>query len=131
MTDATARLRSPRVLLACAWTLFQLYTAWAGMLDLLVQLPLHVAFAVALGLLTPGAGPAPGPGRRALDRLGAVLALACAGHYIAHNARLVSRMGRSSCWRWRSSRTRSPGPGCRASWGTGASRPSGSSTSRC
>lgn len=41
-----------RVTLAVVWSLFQLYTAAAGMFDLLVQLPLHVALAVALGFLT-------------------------------------------------------------------------------
>ncbi len=35
-----------------AWSLFQLNTAVAGMFALLIQLPLHVAFAVALGFLT-------------------------------------------------------------------------------
>ena len=44
--------RSPRVWLGIAWSLFQLYTAYAGMFDLLIQLPVHVAFAVALGFLT-------------------------------------------------------------------------------
>ena len=38
--------RSPRVWLGIAWSLFQLYTAYAGMFDLLIQLPVHVAFAV-------------------------------------------------------------------------------------
>ena len=45
-------LRSPRVWLGIAWSVFQLYTAYAGMFDLLIQLPVHVAFAVALGFLT-------------------------------------------------------------------------------
>ena len=45
-------LRSPRAWLAAAWSVFQLYTAYAGMYDLLIQLPVHVAFAVALGFLT-------------------------------------------------------------------------------
>jgi TRAP transporter 4TM/12TM fusion protein len=81
-----------RVGLAVAWSLFQLYTAWAGMFDLLVQLPLHVAFAVALGFLTPPAGQSPGRWRRGLDAAGAVLALGCAAHYLAHNERLVTRM---------------------------------------
>jgi TRAP transporter 4TM/12TM fusion protein len=62
------------------------------MFDLLVQLPLHVAFAVALGFLTPAGGRAPGAARRALDGLGAALALACAAHYLAHHERLASRM---------------------------------------
>jgi len=44
-------LGSPRVWLAAAWSLFQLYTAYAGLFDLLIQLPVHVAFAVALGFL--------------------------------------------------------------------------------
>src|ERR671937_265604 len=43
--------RSPRVWLAVAWSVFQLYTAYAGMYDLLIQLPVHVAFAVAVGVL--------------------------------------------------------------------------------
>jgi len=82
----------PAVWLAVAWSLFQLYTAYSGMFDLLIQLPLHVAFAVALGFLTPPAGTSPGPWRRVLDGAGAALALACAAHYIAHNERLTSRM---------------------------------------
>ena len=44
--------RSPRVWLSVAWSVFQLYTAWAGLFDLLIQLPVHVAFAVALAFLT-------------------------------------------------------------------------------
>lgn len=93
-------LRSPRVWLAIAWSLFQLYTAQAGLFDLLVQLPVHVAFAVALGFLTP---PTPESSaqaerlrarrpRRLLDALGALLALACAGYYVAHQERLATRM---------------------------------------
>jgi TRAP transporter 4TM/12TM fusion protein len=82
----------PAVWLAIGWSVFQLYTAYSGMFDLLIQLPLHVAFAVALGFLTPGAGAHPGPWRRSLDGLGAGLALACAAHYIVHNERLTSRM---------------------------------------
>jgi TRAP transporter 4TM/12TM fusion protein len=97
------RVGSPRAWLAATWSLFQLYTAQAGLYDLLIQLPVHVAFAVALGFLTP---PTPdsaeaaerlralGPSRwrRGLDGLGALLALACALHYIVHNDRLASRM---------------------------------------
>jgi TRAP transporter 4TM/12TM fusion protein len=94
-------LASPRVWLAAVWSLFQLYTAYAGMFDLLVQLPVHVAFAVALAFLTPAAGVAATAGdvrarrhagRRWLDAAGAALALACGAYYIAQNARLVSRM---------------------------------------
>ena len=39
--------------LAGAWSLFQLYTAALGTFDLLIQLPVHVASAVALGFLVP------------------------------------------------------------------------------
>jgi len=85
-------LGAPRVWLAVVWSLFQLYTAWAGMFDLLVQLPVHVAFAVALGFLTPPAGARPGRARQGLDGAAAVLALACAGYYVAENPRLASRM---------------------------------------
>lgn len=92
--------RSPRIWLAIAWTLFQLYTAQAGLFDLLVQLPVHVAFAVALGFLTT---PTPESAaqaerlrrhrpRRLLDGLCAVLAVACAGHYVVHQERLATRM---------------------------------------
>jgi TRAP-type uncharacterized transport system fused permease subunit len=45
-------LRSPRVWLGITWSVFQVYTAYAGLFDLLIQLPVHVAFAVALGFLT-------------------------------------------------------------------------------
>jgi len=93
-------LEAARVGLAAAWTIFQLYTAQAGLYDLLIQLPVHVGFAVALAFLT---GPIPeSPARAAArsgrtrrrwpDALAALLALACAAYYVAHNARLASRM---------------------------------------
>src|SRR5207302_6406431 len=93
-------LRSPRVLLAIAWSVFQLYTAYAGLYDLLIQLPVHVAFATALGFLTE---PPPDSteaaealrrrrSRRRLDGALAGLALLCAAHYVWHNGRLASRM---------------------------------------
>jgi TRAP transporter 4TM/12TM fusion protein len=96
-------LRSPRAWLAAAWSLFQLYTAQAGLYDLLIQLPVHVAFAVALGFLTPPTPDSPEAAerlrtlgrsrwRRGLDGFGALLALACALHYVVHNERLASRM---------------------------------------
>ena len=93
-------LRSPRVWLAVTWSLFQVYTAYAGMYDLLIQLPVHVAFAVALAFLTE---PMP-ESRDAAERLArrrprralrlglAALALLCAAHYVWHNPRLASRM---------------------------------------
>jgi TRAP-type uncharacterized transport system fused permease subunit len=40
------------VWLGIIWSVFQVYTAYAGLFDLLIQLPVHVAFAVALGFLT-------------------------------------------------------------------------------
>jgi TRAP transporter 4TM/12TM fusion protein len=84
-------LRAPRVWLAVVWSLFQLWTAYGGMFDLMIQLPLHVGFAIALGFVTPAA-----EGARARvrwwDMLGALLALACAGHFIAWNQHLVTRM---------------------------------------
>ncbi|MGH7326597.1 MAG: TRAP transporter permease, partial [Candidatus Rokuibacteriota bacterium] len=83
---------NPRIWLAVLWSLFQLYTASRGMFDLLIQLPLHAAFAVALGFLTPPPGARPGRWRRALDEGGAMLALACAAHYFVHNERLTTRM---------------------------------------
>jgi TRAP transporter 4TM/12TM fusion protein len=93
-------LRSPRVWLAVLWSLFQLYTAQAGLYDLLIQLPVHVAFAVALGFLTDPLPDSPEaaealrrrPRRRWLDGSLAVLALLCAAHYVWHNDRLASRM---------------------------------------
>src|SRR5919202_1325084 len=45
---------NPRRGLAVAWSLFQLYTAWAGTFDLLIQLPVHVAFAVVVGVVFVG-----------------------------------------------------------------------------
>src|SRR5256885_11494297 len=94
--------RSPRVWLAVAWSVFQLYTAYAGMYDLLIQLPLHVAFAVALGFLTPPIADSPEAAarlarqrpRRWLDVGLAALSLLCAAHYVWHNPRLASRMAR-------------------------------------
>lgn len=85
-------LRSPRAWLAALWSLFQLYTAWAGTYDLLIQLPVHVAFAVALGFVTPASAAPRGAALRALDALGALLALGGGAYYVAHNARLTSRM---------------------------------------
>ncbi|HTO12990.1 MAG TPA: TRAP transporter permease [Candidatus Binatia bacterium] len=93
-------LRAPRVWLAIAWSLFQLYTAVAGLYDLLVQLPVHVGFAVALGFLTEptpesaaqAAALARRRRRRWLDGTLAVLALACAAHYVVHVERLTTRM---------------------------------------
>ena len=70
------------------WSVFQLWTAYRGMFDLLIQLPMHVAFATALGFLSPPAG-----GRaRWPDLIAAAAALACAAHYIAWNGLLASRM---------------------------------------
>ena len=64
-------LSGARLGLGAGWSLFQLYTAWAGAFDLLIQLPIHAACAVALGFLTPAdARPA-----RWWDGVGAVLAL--------------------------------------------------------
>jgi len=81
-----------RLGVAVLWSLFQLYTAWAGTYDLLIQLPVHVAFAVALGFLTP-AGDAPiGGVRRAVDVPAAAVALACGAYFVVNNPRLASRM---------------------------------------
>jgi TRAP transporter 4TM/12TM fusion protein len=93
-------LHSPRVWLAIVWSAFQVYTAYAGMWDLLIQLPLHVAFAVALGFLTAPIADSPETAaklarhrpRRWLDVGLAGLALLCAAHYVWHNPRLASRM---------------------------------------
>jgi TRAP transporter 4TM/12TM fusion protein len=92
--------RSPRVWLGIAWSLFQLYTAYAGMFDLLIQLPVHVAFAVALGFLTEPAAESAEQAEQARRRRPrpwlncalALLAVACAAHYVWHNERLASRM---------------------------------------
>ena len=91
---------SPRVWLAAAWSLFQLYTAYAGLFDLLIQLPVHVAFAVALGFLpdpipqsaTQAAALGGRRPRRGLDGLCALLAGACVAYYLWHHQRLVTRM---------------------------------------
>jgi TRAP transporter 4TM/12TM fusion protein len=93
-------VKAARVALAAAWTIFQLYTAQAGLYDLLIQLPVHVGFAVALAFLTDPisasaarAAPRSRPARRRWpDALAALLALACAAYYVAHNGRLASRM---------------------------------------
>ena len=93
-------LRAPRVWLGILWSLFQLYTAYAGMFDLLVQLPVHVAFAVALGFLTEPAAESAEQAEKARRRRArpwlngalALLAVLCAAHYIWHNERLASRM---------------------------------------
>jgi len=81
-------LRSPRVWLALLWSVFQLWTAYRGMFDLLIQLPVHVAFATALGFLSPPAG-----GRaRWHDALAALATVACAAHYVFWNSLLATRM---------------------------------------
>ena len=93
-------VRSPRAWLGVAWSAFQIYTAYAGLYDLLIQLPVHVAFAVALGFLTPPTPDSPEaaarlaarPPRWWLDGTLAVLALAGGAHYVWHNERLASRM---------------------------------------
>jgi TRAP transporter 4TM/12TM fusion protein len=93
-------VRSPRVWLAIVWSVFQIYTAYAGMWDLLIQLPLHVAFAVALGFLTAPTPDSPEAAarlarrrsRRWLDVGLAGLSVLCAAHYVWHNPRLASRM---------------------------------------
>ncbi|HEV8586098.1 MAG TPA: TRAP transporter fused permease subunit [Methylomirabilota bacterium] len=93
-------LRSPRAWLAIAWPVFQLYTAYAGMWDLLIQLPVHVAFATALGFLTPPMPDSPEaaarlaarPPRRWPGLVLAGLTAACAAHFVWHNERLASRM---------------------------------------
>jgi TRAP transporter 4TM/12TM fusion protein len=82
-----------RTALAVAWSAFQLYTAATGLFDLLIQLPIHVAFAVALGFLTPASDTGDPPAwRRLSDPAAALLALACGAYYVVNNARLISRM---------------------------------------
>ena len=82
-----------RTALAVAWSVFQLYTAATGLFDLLIQLPIHVAFAVALGFLTPTSDSGDPPAWRRLgDPAAALLALACGAYYVVNNARLISRM---------------------------------------
>jgi TRAP transporter 4TM/12TM fusion protein len=81
-------LAGARLGLGVAWSLFQLYTAWAGAFDLLIQLPVHAALAVALGFLTPaGARPVRWP-----DAACGLLALAAGAYYVAAYSRLVTRM---------------------------------------
>ncbi len=59
------------------------------MFDLLIQLPLHVAFAAALGFLTPMT-----PDGRVgwIDRVLALVALGAGAHYVVHHGRLATRM---------------------------------------
>lgn len=83
------RFLTPRALAAVAWSIFQIYTVAAGMFDLLIQLPVHVAFAVVLAFLTP---------RREGEPVGwmngaaALLGAATGVYYIVENPRLVTRM---------------------------------------
>jgi TRAP transporter 4TM/12TM fusion protein len=80
---------TPRALVAVAWSAFQIYTVAAGMFDLLIQLPLHVAFALTLAFLTPrGEGGQVGRANVAA----ALLAAATAVYFIVENPRLVTRM---------------------------------------
>jgi TRAP transporter 4TM/12TM fusion protein len=77
-----------RLWLGAVWSIFQLYTAATGLLDLLIQLPIHVAFAVALAFLSPaGRGPV-----RWWDGACALLALGAGAYYVTQYARLVTRM---------------------------------------
>ena len=74
--------------LGFAWSLFQLYTAATGMFDLLIQLPIHVAFAVAVAFLTPV-----GEDRIVWwDGACALASLGCGAYYVAQHTRLVTRM---------------------------------------
>ncbi len=84
-------LRSPRVSLAIVWSLFQLWAAYAGSFDLMLQIPLHVGFATALGFLTPHRTDRP-QATRWWDLAAALLALACAGYFLYSIQRLSSRM---------------------------------------
>ena len=82
------RFARARAWLGIIWSLFQLYTAATGMFDLLIQLPIHVAFAVAVGFLTPVGG-----GRTGWrDGACALAALGCGAYYVTQYARLVTRM---------------------------------------
>ena len=81
-------LTGARVALGAGWSLFQLYTAWAGAFDLLIQLPVHAACAVALGFLTP----TDGARVRWWDGACAAVALGCGVYYVANQPRLASRM---------------------------------------
>ncbi|MBI4608724.1 MAG: TRAP transporter permease [Candidatus Rokubacteria bacterium] len=80
---------TPRALVAVAWSAFQIYTVAAGMFDLLIQLPVHVAFAMTLAFLTPRK-----PGVRVGWASGgaALLSAATAVYFVIENPRLVSRM---------------------------------------
>lgn len=86
-TPLTELLRA-RLWLGAAWSIFQLYTAATGLLDLLIQLPVHVAFAVALAFVTSTGERPPLWG----DHVCALLALGSGAYYLWHHARLVSRM---------------------------------------
>ena len=86
--------------LGIVWSLFHMYTAYAGMFDLLIQLPVHVAFAVALGFLTEPTAESAEQEAKArrrrprpwLNGFFALLAVLCAAHYVWHNTRLATRM---------------------------------------
>lgn len=80
---------TPRALVAVAWSAFQIYTVAAGMFDLLIQLPLHVAFAVTLAFLTPRKGGIRAPW---VDGGAALLTAATAVYFITEHQRLVTRM---------------------------------------
>jgi TRAP transporter 4TM/12TM fusion protein len=90
--DRLRRSLTPRAGLAVIWSLFQLYTAAAGTFDLLVQLPVHVAFAVALAFLVPHDARPSTAWRAWLDGAAAVIALACGAHYVAWLGHFTTRM---------------------------------------
>src|SRR5690606_26556939 len=83
-------------LIALGWSIFQIWMAWGTPLDLIVAVPVHVMFAVALTFVTqplvadsigrPGIG-------RALDYACVALAVVIAAYFVTEAGRLTTRIG--------------------------------------
>lgn len=86
---------NPAALIALGWSVFQIYMTWGTPMDLIVAVPVHVMFGVALTFVTqpllrdslgrPGVG-------RALDYLCVAAAVGIAAYFFANEGRLTSRI---------------------------------------
>lgn len=86
---------NPASLIALAWSTFQIWMAWGTPMNLIVAVPVHVMFAIALTFVTqplvrdsigrPGFG-------RTLDYLCVALAVSIAAYFLMHEGRLTTRI---------------------------------------
>ncbi|KYH32250.1 TRAP transporter permease [Neomoorella mulderi] len=85
------RFLSLPALIALAWSLFQLYIVIFGSLHAQVQRPIHVAFAIALVLLSKPLVKGQ-KGYRWYDVAGAIITFACAFYLIVNYERITTRI---------------------------------------